>query len=42
MGVFTLPSSLFYCVIAKIRHCALTGLDFGAEKFRIQVADMIE
>jgi len=29
-------------VIAKIRHCANTGLVLGTEKFRKQVADMIE
>ncbi len=29
-------------VIAKIRHCANTGLVLGTEKFRKQVADMVE
>ena len=29
-------------IIAKIRHCANTGLVLGTEKFRKQVADMIE
>ena len=29
-------------VIAKIRHCANTGLVLGTEKFKKQVADMIE
>ena len=29
-------------VIAKIRHCANTRLVLGTEKFRKQVADMIE
>ena len=29
-------------VIAKIRHCANTELVLGTEKFRKQVADMVE
>ena len=29
-------------VIAKIRHCANTGLVLGTEKFRKQVAVMVE
>ncbi len=29
-------------VIAKIRHCANTGLVLGTEKFKKQVADMVE
>ena len=29
-------------VIAKIRHCANTGLVVGSEQFRRQVADMVE
>jgi len=29
-------------VIAKIRHCANTGLVLGTEKFRKQVADMVD
>ena len=28
--------------IAKIRHCANTGLVLGTEKFKKQVADMVE
>ena len=29
-------------VIAKIHHCANTGLVLGTEKFKIQVAVMVE
>ncbi len=29
-------------VIAKIHHCANTGLVLGTEKFKKQVADMVE
>ena len=29
-------------VITKIRHCANTGLILGTEKFKKQVADMVE
>ena len=29
-------------VIAKIRHCANTGLVLGTEKFKKQVAVMVE
>ena len=29
-------------VIAKIRHCANTGLVLGSEKFRNQVAKMVD